>query len=73
MSKKYREITKEETLKLFKPNTQLLISTIIAELNTSRYKVIQMLEDLINDNKIERIRCKNITYNVTTFQYRLKQ
>ena len=72
MSKKYRVITKIETLDLFKTHDRLFRYEVINMLQTSRYKVIQILEDLMDDGLIERVKVKLEGVSLPMYYYQLK-
>lgn len=71
MSKKYRTINKYEVLNLFYTHDFLLRSEIIKLINTSRYKIITALEDLMDDGLIEHVSLPGKKYNLPINCYTL--
>ena len=71
MSKKYRQINKYEVLNLFYHNEFLTRSEVIKHLNTSRYKVIIALEDLLDDGLLKHVSLPGIHYNLPINCYTL--
>lgn len=53
MSKKYKIIIKEQILELFRERDVVSTSYICYTYNCSRYLVIQLIDDLIQDKEIK--------------------
>jgi ethanolamine utilization protein EutA (predicted chaperonin) len=67
--KKYNKISKNDVLKLFKEQTYLTKDNIVKQLNTSLYQVLIMIDDLVDDNKIELVQIES-KFNVPVMKYK---
>lgn len=69
--KKYRIINEKDVLSLFKQHKHLTKKDITLALNTSLYQVLPIIDDLVDDDKIELVQVES-PYNTPVMKYTLK-
>ena len=71
MSKKYKVIEHKDVLTLIKDKGYITKNDIVIGLQTSLYQVLRIIDDLVDDNKIELVEVDS-KFNVPVLRYSIK-